>query len=86
MSHSSEDSSKVPIEVEGESELEANFGADVFRWKEGNDRSWNVEGHVGHFASSSVAEMLSGGALRHGMRWPGRPVAGLTRIQCEHSA
>ena len=53
-SHSSEDSSKVPIGVEGESELEVSFGVDrAFRWKEGNDRAWKVERHVGRFASSS---------------------------------
>ena len=41
------------IGVEGHNEFEVNFGADVFRWKEGNDWAWRVEGHVGNFAGSS---------------------------------
>lgn len=35
------------IGVEGECEFEVNFGGDVFRWKEGNEWAWRVEGHVG---------------------------------------
>lgn len=41
------------VGVEGDNEFEVNFGTDVFRWKEGNDQAWKVEGHVGNFASSS---------------------------------
>lgn len=41
------------VGVEGNNEFEVNFGTDVFRWKEGNDSAWKVEGHVGNFASSS---------------------------------
>ncbi|KAF9648015.1 hypothetical protein BDM02DRAFT_3144903 [Thelephora ganbajun] len=41
------------IGVEGHNEFEVNFGTDVFRWKEGNDWAWRVEGHVGNFAGSS---------------------------------
>ena len=40
------------IGVEGRNEFEVNFGTDVFRWKEGNDWAWRVEGHVGNFAGS----------------------------------
>ncbi|KAF9783538.1 hypothetical protein BJ322DRAFT_1071619 [Thelephora terrestris] len=40
------------IGVEGQNEFEVNFGTDVFRWKEGNDWAWRVEGHVGNFAGS----------------------------------
>ncbi|KAI0926995.1 hypothetical protein AcW1_007638 [Taiwanofungus camphoratus] len=35
------------VGVEGENELEVNFGGDWFRWKEGNEPGWRVEGHVG---------------------------------------
>ncbi|CDO69865.1 hypothetical protein BN946_scf184884.g24 [Trametes cinnabarina] len=38
------------IGVEGACELEVNFGGDVFRWKEGNEWAWRVEGHVGTLA------------------------------------
>ena len=41
------------IGVDGANEFEVNFGTDVFRWKEGNDWTWRVEGHVGNFAGSS---------------------------------
>ncbi|KAI0632267.1 hypothetical protein C8Q77DRAFT_1060520 [Trametes polyzona] len=33
--------------VESACECEVNFGGDVFRWKEGNEWAWRVEGHVG---------------------------------------
>ncbi|KAI0769117.1 hypothetical protein BD413DRAFT_695116 [Trametes elegans] len=33
--------------VTGACECEVNFGGDVFRWKEGNEWAWRVEGHVG---------------------------------------
>ncbi|KAI0826949.1 hypothetical protein BC628DRAFT_1372757 [Trametes gibbosa] len=35
------------VGVEGACEFEVNFGGDVFRWKEGNEWAWRVEGHVG---------------------------------------
>lgn len=35
------------IGVGGACEFEVNFGGDVFRWKEGNEWAWRVEGHVG---------------------------------------
>jgi hypothetical protein len=41
------------IGVEGVCEFEVNFGADVFRWKEGNEWAWRVEGHVGKMAGPS---------------------------------
>ena len=41
------------IGVEGDNDFEVNFGTDTFRWKEGNDWAWRVEGHVGCTAGSS---------------------------------
>ncbi|KAI9058533.1 hypothetical protein FKP32DRAFT_1636635 [Trametes sanguinea] len=41
------------VGVEGACELEVNFGGDVFRWKEGNEWAWRVEGHVGTLAGSA---------------------------------
>ncbi|KAI0357600.1 hypothetical protein OH77DRAFT_1451126 [Trametes cingulata] len=38
------------IGVEGACSFEVNFGGDVFRWKEGNEWAWRVEGHVGTLA------------------------------------
>lgn len=35
------------IGVEGGCEFEVNFGGDLFRWKEGNEWAWRVDGHVG---------------------------------------
>ncbi|KAJ2935437.1 hypothetical protein H1R20_g1655, partial [Candolleomyces eurysporus] len=35
------------IGVSGECELQVNFGGEVFKWKEGNEWAWRVEGHVG---------------------------------------
>ncbi|KAH9851769.1 hypothetical protein C2E23DRAFT_223965 [Lenzites betulinus] len=35
------------IGVRGACELEVNFGGDTFRWKEGNEWAWRVEGYVG---------------------------------------
>ena len=50
------------IGVEGECEFEVNFGGDLFRWKEGNEWSWRVEGHVGRLSapsgSSSMGDQL----------------------------
>lgn len=41
------------IGVERDCELEVNFGGDVFKWKEGNEWAWRVEGHVGRLSSTS---------------------------------
>jgi len=42
------------IGVEGECEFDVNFGGDFFRWKEGNEWAWKIEGHVGgHIAGGS---------------------------------
>ncbi|KAF9451325.1 hypothetical protein P691DRAFT_808076 [Macrolepiota fuliginosa MF-IS2] len=42
------------IGVEGECDFDVNFGGDYFRWKEGNEWAWRIEGHVGgHIASGS---------------------------------
>ncbi|THH31190.1 hypothetical protein EUX98_g3015 [Antrodiella citrinella] len=35
------------IGVEGQCEFDVNFGGSLFKWKEGNDWAWRVEGHVG---------------------------------------
>ncbi|KAF8635172.1 hypothetical protein AX15_000507 [Amanita polypyramis BW_CC] len=35
------------IGVVGRSEIEVNFGADIFRWKEGNGERWRIDRHVG---------------------------------------
>ncbi|KAH7924536.1 hypothetical protein BV22DRAFT_504225 [Leucogyrophana mollusca] len=44
------------IGVEGANEFSVNFGGDVFRWTEGNEWSWKVEGHVGRLSRSSGNE------------------------------
>lgn len=41
------------IGIEGICEFEVNFGGDVFRWKEGNEWGWRVEGHVGRLSGTS---------------------------------
>jgi len=35
------------IGVEGRCRFQVNFGGDTFRWLEGNEWGWRVEGHVG---------------------------------------
>lgn len=35
------------IGVEGYNVFDVNFGGELFRWKEGNEWAWRVEGHVG---------------------------------------
>ncbi len=35
------------VGVEGCCEFQVNFGGELFRWKEGNEWAWRVEGHVG---------------------------------------
>jgi hypothetical protein len=39
------------IGVSGECEFKVNFGGDVFRWKEGNEWAWRVEGHLGRLSA-----------------------------------
>ncbi|KAF5326603.1 hypothetical protein D9611_000882 [Ephemerocybe angulata] len=41
------------IGVEGECQFQVNFGGEVFRWKEGNEWAWRVEGHVGRLSGTS---------------------------------
>ncbi|PSR76673.1 hypothetical protein PHLCEN_2v8270 [Hermanssonia centrifuga] len=43
------------IGVEGACEFEVNFGSDLFKWKEGNEWAWRVEGHVGRLSGTSAA-------------------------------
>ncbi|KAI0079522.1 hypothetical protein K474DRAFT_1659127 [Panus rudis PR-1116 ss-1] len=38
------------IGVEGACEFDVNFGGGLFKWKEGNEWAWRVEGHVGKLA------------------------------------
>ena len=42
----------VAIGVLGKDQFRVNFGTDTFKWREGNDWAWKVEGHVGNFAGS----------------------------------
>ncbi|KAF8804414.1 hypothetical protein BYT27DRAFT_7225186 [Phlegmacium glaucopus] len=44
------------IGVEGICRFQVNFGGDTFRWLEGNEWGWRVEGHVGR--------LLGGGSYR----------------------
>lgn len=39
------------IGVAGECEFKVNFGGDIFRWKEGNEWAWRVEGHIGRLGT-----------------------------------
>ncbi|KAJ8520668.1 hypothetical protein ONZ45_g2516 [Pleurotus djamor] len=41
------------IGVMGRTEFEVNFGAELFRWKEGNEWAWMAEGHVGQMSGGS---------------------------------
>lgn len=43
------------IGVEGACDFEVNFGGDLFRWKEGNEWAWRVEGHVGKLSASGAS-------------------------------
>ncbi|KAI0347813.1 hypothetical protein BDW22DRAFT_1403969 [Trametopsis cervina] len=47
------------VGVEGKCEFEVNFGAELFKWKEGNEWAWRVEGHVGRLSATSAG--FSGG-------------------------
>jgi Ran-binding protein 9/10 len=44
------------IGVDGSNDLEVNFGTKEFAWKDGNDWTWRVEGHVGQTISDSIPE------------------------------
>lgn len=44
------------IGVEGSCEFEVNFGGQLFRWKEGNEWAWRVEGHVGQLNGAGPAD------------------------------
>jgi hypothetical protein len=39
--------------ADGENEFCVNFGGEMFKWKEGNDWAWRVEGHVGRLSGGS---------------------------------
>ncbi|OCH91645.1 hypothetical protein OBBRIDRAFT_792119 [Obba rivulosa] len=56
------------IGVEGPTEFEVNFGGDVFRWKEGNEWAWRVDGLAGRLADPSGldAELPSYGETQAG--------------------
>jgi hypothetical protein len=41
------------VGLEGENAVEVNFGGELFKWKEGNEWAWRVEGHVGRLMGSS---------------------------------
>ncbi|KII90714.1 hypothetical protein PLICRDRAFT_137107 [Plicaturopsis crispa FD-325 SS-3] len=41
------------IGVDGLNEFEVNFGGEFFRWQEGNEWDWRVEGHIGRLSGSS---------------------------------
>ncbi|EPQ54637.1 hypothetical protein GLOTRDRAFT_116475 [Gloeophyllum trabeum ATCC 11539] len=58
------------VGVEGRNSLEVNFGGCLFRWKEGNEWAWRVEGHVGRLGATSGApddELPSYDDVRRGM-------------------
>ncbi|EIN04531.1 hypothetical protein PUNSTDRAFT_27034, partial [Punctularia strigosozonata HHB-11173 SS5] len=44
------------IGVSGRTALSVNFGGETFRWKEGNEWAWRVEGHVGQLAAGPSAD------------------------------
>lgn len=44
------------IGVEGKCKFEVNFGGELFKWKEGNEWSWRVEGHVGRLSGGPSGE------------------------------
>ncbi|GJE85793.1 hypothetical protein PsYK624_018720 [Phanerochaete sordida] len=46
------------IGVEGACEFEINFGGDVFKWKEGNEWGWRVEGHVGRLSGQGSSRSI----------------------------
>jgi len=44
------------IGSDGTNEVEVNFGASNFQWKEGNDVAWRVDGHVGYMVGSGPGQ------------------------------
>ncbi|KJA17175.1 hypothetical protein HYPSUDRAFT_46700 [Hypholoma sublateritium FD-334 SS-4] len=40
------------VGVEGCCDFQVNFGGELFRWKEGNEWAWRVEGHVGRLSNA----------------------------------
>jgi len=44
------------IGFDGANEVEVNFGASNFQWKEGNDVAWRVVGHVGYMVGSGPGQ------------------------------
>ncbi|KAF8901063.1 hypothetical protein CPB84DRAFT_1778382 [Gymnopilus junonius] len=42
------------IGLEGLCDFQVNFGGELFRWKEGNEWAWRVEGHAGRLAGRST--------------------------------
>lgn len=44
------------VGVSGATEFKVNFGGDHFRWKEGNEWAWRVEGHVGKLGGSGAGD------------------------------
>lgn len=46
------------IGVCGRNALDVNFGATLFKWKEGNEWAWRVEGHVGRLEGPAIDEDL----------------------------
>ncbi|KAF8076728.1 hypothetical protein FPV67DRAFT_1777156 [Lyophyllum atratum] len=43
------------VGVSGAAEFKINFGGDTFRWMEGNEWAWRVEGHVGRLGGAGNA-------------------------------
>jgi Ran-binding protein 9/10 len=43
------------IGVSGANALDVNFGGELFRWKEGNEWAWRLEGHVGRLSGPAGA-------------------------------
>ncbi|KAK7437360.1 hypothetical protein VKT23_018605 [Stygiomarasmius scandens] len=41
------------IGVEGETEFDVNFGGDLFKWQEGNEWQWKVDGLAGRFSDGT---------------------------------
>jgi len=43
------------IGVCGRTEVDVNFGTDIFKWKEGNTEEWRVANHIGNLGGRSDA-------------------------------
>ncbi|KAF5387753.1 hypothetical protein D9615_000683 [Tricholomella constricta] len=44
------------VGVSGAVEVKVNFGGQLFRWKEGNEWAWRVEGHVGKLGGTGLVD------------------------------